>query len=103
MNGLRQREPRLSIPKILAAARGEMCTVQHPEHCNGNPETTVAAHSDWFNKGKGMKSDDLAVAFACFGCHAWLDQSRDEDRLYYWTRGHLRTLRRLYEAGVIKT
>lgn len=99
---VRQREPRLSIPKVLKAAKGEMCTVQHPEHCNGNPETSVMAHSNWFGKGKGVKEDDLAVAIACSGCHDYFDRTRDEDRLYYWTRGHLRTLRRLYEKGILK-
>jgi hypothetical protein len=100
---LRQREPRIEIPKILRAAEGEACTIQHPTYCNGRTDTTVAAHYNWLDGGKGMgkKCDDLAISFACSGCHYWLDETRDDARRYYWMRGHLKTLRRLWERGVI--
>lgn len=90
---------------ILKAARGEQCTMQTPA-CNEDPETTIAAHSNWqmHGKGAGQKADDLFVAFACSNCHHWLDTSGapQQDRLWYWARGHARTLRRLIELGHIK-
>ena len=91
--------------KILNSARGEPCTVNSPV-CNRNPETTVAAHSNWHEHGKGMgqKAHDIFVAYACSGCHAWLDSgsaSKAEKR-EYWHRGHARTLVRMVEKGVIR-
>lgn len=100
MQGVRQREPRIILNKWTRAAKGEACTIRHPEHCNGNPETTVAAHSNW-DKGVGMKCDDTMIVFACSACHDWMDKTRDEERLRMWLRGHARTLRRLYEMGLI--
>lgn len=95
------RQPRIEIPKIREAARGEDCTIRHPEFCNANPETTVYAHDNW-DKPVGGKNDDLCGAFACSGCHEWLDTTRDPERLPMFWRAHKRTLRRLWEKGVIK-
>lgn len=90
---------------ILQAARGHECTMNSPA-CNHNPETTVAAHSNWQMHGKGMgcKADEIFVAFACSSCHFWLDASgADKDeRLWYWYRGHAKTLVSLVESGIIK-
>ena len=91
--------------KILNSARGETCTVNSPV-CNYNPDTTVAAHSNWHEHGKGLgqKAHDIFVAYACSDCHAWLDSgqaSRSEKR-ERWLMGHARTLVRLFEKGVIK-
>ena len=103
MSELRQRRPRLKIPKILAHANGQPCTVRHPTYCIGRHDT-VAAHANWLDcgKGVGLRVDDYAIAFACSGCHAWLDKTREADRRDYWLRGHLETLRILFEDGVIK-
>jgi hypothetical protein len=98
---LRQREPRIRLPAWLEAARGEPCTMRHPEHCNGNPETVTAQHSDW-DKPVGGKTDDTLVAFCCSACADWLDRTRDPDRLRMWLVAHGRTLRRLWEKGIIK-
>ena len=90
---------------ILNAARGEACTMHTPV-CNYDAETTVACHSNLHLHGKGMggKADDLFVAFGCSACHHWLDTSgaSKEDRLYYWSRGHAKTLERLVDRGIIK-
>jgi hypothetical protein len=76
--------------------------ILHPEHCIGmlNTSTTVAAHSNW-DKPVGGKDDDTMIAFACYECHQWLDSTRDQERLAMWVRGHRRTLRRLYELGLL--
>lgn len=101
---LRQRRPRLILKKITQAARGQDCTLRHPDLCNGNPETTVAAHPNWLAAGKGigLKTDDLGVAFVCSSCHEYLDRGRDGDRPRFFLFAHLETLRVLYELGVIK-
>ena len=91
--------------KILQSARGELCTVNSPA-CNHNPETTVAAHSNWQEHGKGMgqKAHDIFVAYACSDCHAWLDSgsASKAGKREYWQRGHTVTLVRLFEKGVIR-
>ena len=90
---------------ILRAAKGQECTMRTPV-CNHNDETTVAAHSNWHFHGKGMgqKADDIFVVFACSDCHAWLDRSgaSKEDRMWYWTMGHARTLQNLIRRGFVK-
>lgn len=91
--------------KILNSARGEDCTIESVM-CNHDPETTVCAHSNWHEHGKGMgqKAHDIFTAYTCSGCHAWLDHgpaSREEKR-EAWHRGHARTLVRMVEKGVIR-
>ena len=89
---------------ITEAARGHECTMNSPK-CNYNPETVVAAHSNWQMHGKGMgqKAHDLFTAFCCSSCHHWLDTSgADKDeRLWYWYAAHAKTLVSLVESGVI--
>lgn len=62
--------------KLLDAARGQNCLLQIDGVCNGNPETTVAAHSNLLRhgKGRGVKAEDCYTVWACSSCHAWLDQ-----------------------------
>lgn len=105
MTALRQREPRLELPKLLKHANGQDCTVGHPEHCVGRG--VVAAHYNWQDggKGKGVKCSDFMIAFACDGCHRFLDDasaaSADERKLW-WLRGHLKTLYILFRDGVLR-
>lgn len=106
MTGLRQREPRISMPKLLAHANGQHCTVEHPEHCRGS-HGVVAAHYNWADggKGKGLKTHDTHIAFACFGCHAFLDNAAAapvEERKLWWGKGHLQTLFILVRDKVLK-
>jgi hypothetical protein len=54
-------------------------------------------------KGIGLKTDDLAICFACSGCHDWLDRSRDDlERIPRFLAAHIETLRVLYDTGVLK-
>lgn len=89
-------------------ARGRDCTVRLPGVCNGNPETTVLAHFRMAGiSGIGMKSPDLAAAWACSACHdaidrrAHTDLDRDYVRLAH-LEGVVRTQAELMKLGVIK-
>lgn len=71
------KTPRREIPHLLAMARGKPCLFGLSHVCNRNPETTVAAHSNWAQhggKGGARKADDCYSAWACSACHSWLDQ-----------------------------
>lgn len=76
--------PRREIPHLLAMARGMPCLFGLSHVCNRNPETTVAAHSNWAQhggKGGARKADDCYSAWACSACHSWLDSgSADGER-----------------------
>ena len=65
-------------PHLLAMAKGKPCLMQVPGVCNNNPETTVAAHSNSHEHGKAgaRKADDCYSVWACYACHAWLDQGQ---------------------------
>ena len=61
--------------KVLReSAHGSPCFV-NSEVCNHNPETTVLAHSNWHEDGKGagIKAHDIYATFACSACHDWID------------------------------
>lgn len=45
-----------------------------PGFCNGDPATTVGAHVRLVGvSGMSMKAPDLFIAWACSGCHDFLD------------------------------
>ena len=69
---LKSKGPRMT--PIRKSARGEDCTLRF-ECCNGDPDTTVWAHSNSHRDGKGMgkKARDEEGCYACSACHAWLD------------------------------
>ena len=75
--------------------------------CAG-PETTVYAHIPLpDNSGMGMKPDDVCGAYACAICHDLLDGRRpglskdSADWYFYALRGMARTMRAMYESGII--
>jgi len=71
------KDARKENPRLLAMARGMPCLLRIPGVCNGDPETTVAAHSNWREhggKGAHRKADDCYSVWACSACHLdWLD------------------------------
>jgi hypothetical protein len=94
---------------LTKLARGEPCLVRSPI-CNGNPETTVAAHyrSISLGAGVGIKPHDLFTAHACSSCHDFIDgrvsvpgYSRDTVRQYH-AEGVLRTIDKLIRLGKVK-
>lgn len=89
--------------KLRASARGEQCTMQVAGICNNNPETVVLAHVKTEGGKIGGKSADYSACFACYDCHAWLDQNQgsEEDRIFYTRRAMVRTWTRWFETGLI--
>ncbi|MEY8194471.1 MAG: DUF1364 family protein [Cycloclasticus sp.] len=94
-------------PKITRFAKLKMCTLLIPGICNGDPTTSVWAHSNLgrHGKGKGIKAHDFFGAIACSDCHDAVDGRRNdltqEDRVIYLNQGISRTLPMLFDAGVI--
>jgi hypothetical protein len=95
--------------KITGAARGEECTLQISGFCNGNPETVVFCHfPDNETHGMGIKSCDLSGGFGCSSCHDVVDKRvkggafSKVEMDWYMRRSQSRTLRRLFELGVLK-
>lgn len=97
-----EKQKRIRLPKLLASARNEDCTME-TAWCNHLPETTVAAHYNGEGKGMARKADDFLIVYACSGCHRWLDEgpaSNFEKELEFFAALR-KTLRRLFEKGVI--
>ena len=93
---------------LTEAARGAPCRVRLPV-CNGNVETTVAAHyrSVSLGAGMGIKPNDLLCADACSACHDAIDgrthipgYTKDEIRFAH-AEGVLRTITARFEKGLI--
>lgn len=87
--------------KITQAAKGELCSVNAAAQCSSQ-DTTVFAHFDfhWAGKGGSQKSDDCAGVFACYACHELIGKGEVDD--FYLLRAYYRTIRRLFDKGVIK-
>ena len=97
------------MSKITESARGEDCQVRIIGICKGDPDYTIWSHARHgaAGKGKGIKSLDIAGAYACTACDAAYDQlmgvphlTRSEVDLD-WFMGHLRSLVILKEKGLI--
>lgn len=90
-------------PALLALAKGEECLTRVPSYCWGGHDTTVSAHSNRTRdgKGKGIKAHDWAIAFACGGCHFFLDQSKAsrEMKLSYFVPALRLTRQRIIDLG----
>jgi len=69
---LKSKGPKMT--PIRKSAKGQECTLRFP-CCNFDPETTVWAHSNRIQDGKGMgaKARDEEGCYACSACHSWLD------------------------------
>lgn len=85
------------------SARGETCTLQIAGVCCGDWDTTVLAHLA--SGGMGMKTDDTESCYACDTCHAAIDGRAPWDERsmkdWYARRAQARTIRRMFEKGVI--
>jgi hypothetical protein len=62
--------------RLLDLARGMPCLFRVPGVCCGDPDTTVAAHSNLSIHGKAgaRKANDEFSAWSCVACHTWYDQ-----------------------------
>jgi len=67
------------MSKITDSAEGMDCRLRLPGVCNGNPDTTVWAHSNRIAHGKGrsLKAHDPFGCYACYDCHAVYDRQRN--------------------------
>ncbi len=93
--------------RLLESARGQHCTLRIPGVCNGNPETTVAAHSNQLVHGKGMglKAHDCFAAWACSSCHTEIDQGSKlsrQEKDEYWQEGFERTILQMFLQQIVK-
>ena len=84
---------------IRNAANGEACTI-----CGQNDGTTVFCHLDeqWAGKGMRQKADDIAGFFGCYICHVAYEKKPNFHYDWEITRAYYRTIRRLFEKGIIK-
>jgi hypothetical protein len=89
--------------KITDAAKYEECTLNIAGVCSYNVEETVACHIYVEGGIMGGKTDDLSAVFGCYPCHGVIDQHKlsTEDELFYTRRGLIRTIKRLFEKGVL--
>ena len=90
---------------LLNTSHGQPCTMRSPM-CNGNAETTVPAHSNLGEDGKGMgqKADDDITVDACHDCHWWYDKSPapKAEKQAVFDRAFVRTYKRRKAEGIIK-
>lgn len=102
MGDLRQREPRLLLPKLLKAANGAPCAL-----C-GEIGTTVAAHSNALRHGHGIgqKSHDWAVAYVCQHHHDLIDGRKGKltlaEKREMWLNAWEYTVRYWFETGIVR-
>jgi hypothetical protein len=87
---------------ILKAAEDEACTI-----CDIQDGTVVFAHfnESWAGKGYGQKADDCAGMFLCLYHHHQYDNPDPwQHKLADWIilRAYYRTIRRLFDKGVLQ-
>jgi len=92
------------------SANVEDCTLRIFAVCNHDNATTVLAHWPGLDggRGMGMKSIDLASAYACSSCHDVLDGRRPrppgisyDSIMLDFLSGHMRTLVRFVQKGLV--
>lgn len=91
--------------EIRDSARLKECTMRS-SYCNHNPETTILAHADGPQSGKGygIKADDIFSAYLCSGCHEaydnhWFDR---KTRGLLFLNAMMLTQRILYDLELIR-
>lgn len=98
------------MSRIRKSAQGEDCLVRIIGVCSFDPAKTIWSHAPFASGGKGrsLKAHDLCGAYCCTACDAVLDrqaplppgQTREQIELD-WFHGHLRSLVRLAEKGLV--
>lgn len=104
------KTPERKSQAIRDSARGEECTVRLPGVCTFNPEHTIWSHAPLQAAGKGrsIKAVDEAGAYCCTSCDAAADGQvklpeglSRADVLLAWFMGHMRSLVRLKQKGLL--
>lgn len=93
---------------VTQSARDQDCTLQISGFPCAPNETVVLAHIPLAgNHGAGLKADDVCSCYACATCHDLLDgrlpglPKDSADWYFYALRGLARTLRAMYDAGIL--
>lgn len=93
---------------VTQSARDQDCTLQIAGFQCAPNDTVVLAHIPIpGNHGMGLKADDVMSCYACSTCHALLDglipglPKDSADWYFYALRGLARTLRAMYDAGIL--
>lgn len=95
---------------IRQSAKGEECYVRLTGVCCGGTEHTIWSHAPLGSAGKGgqIKALDLCGAFCCTACDAVVDGQAPMPAgmtrasvLLDWFHGHMRSLVRLAQRGLI--
>jgi hypothetical protein len=93
---------------VTQGARDQDCTLKIAGFQCAPNETVVLAHIPMMgNHGTGLKADDVCSCYACATCHALLDgrlsglPKDSADWYFYALRGLARTLRAMYDAGIL--
>lgn len=109
------RKPVLKVQNRLRqdirdAANGEECCVRLTGVCHGGTAHTIWSHAPLGAAGKGerLKAIDLCGAFCCTACDAVVDGQAPMPAgmtrasvLLDWMYGHMRSLVRLAQRGLI--
>lgn len=88
--------------KLLREAQNRPCVL-----CGINDGTTVAAHSNALEHGRGFsfKTPSYMVAYVCYHCHNLIDgrsgKLTKEEKKEMWLRGWVRTVSIWFEEGII--
>ena len=88
--------------KLTEGARDRPCVL-----C-GSVGTTVAAHSNSWEHGRGFahKAPDYMVAYLCMSCHDKVDGRAGNltkiEKRCLWLQGWARTVKLWFEEGVVK-
>ena len=81
------------------------CTGRITSDCGNSMSEPAHANEAAWGKGKSLKAHDFAFAAMCRSCHAELDQGSTmsrESRQFIWLRGHVETMRLLWERGLVR-
>jgi hypothetical protein len=104
-----EKESPVRSEKLRQSAKGEDCLVRIPG-CPFDPAQTIWSHYRGSAGGKGgsIKATDIAGAYACTYCDAVYDgQTPRPDGMtkadvdLAWLEGHVRSLVRLQQKGLI--
>lgn len=93
---------------LTRVARDAPCQVKLPGVCNGNPATSVWAHSNALEHGRGYAhpAHDCFGTIACSACHDAIDGRTSgltkEWKRYWWRVGADNTVLYLWQNNLIK-
>ncbi len=88
--------------RLLQAAEGRDCVL-----CGSNG-TTVAAHSNALEHGRGFahRAPDYFIAYVCHSCHDEIDGRKGglskQEKRDRWLTAFVRTVAVMFEEGIVR-